>query len=620
MVNFTKIFSILGCTTFIALINTGSVLAQPTVNGNTINLPDDGWYQVQTSDGLTSLCNGESLCVVEPGEYIVINHSNGQRFENVSVGNISTAPSETTQNETPISPTATTTTTDFSISANQINFLTNDWYQVQTENGLTTLCNGEQTCVVQPGTYLIINHSSGQRFVNVSVGAANAAGPVAVESNPFVNEGFSIGENSITFLIDDWFEVQTSDGLFSICTGRAPCDLNPGSYIVINHTNRERYNIDVDGNSAVEGNTQALSPDEVADTVSIVGNKILFLDDDAYQVQTSDGQSIVCNAVPSCTVEPGTYLFINLTTPEQFTVAISNQNVDQQLTIDDAVLVTEIAHASDFLSDPQRVLRLSQFDNSGAAPQPPGPQSVLPISGSFNNFIPEGRVTLTNGTEITFNRTRDCTTRGRQYVREFAATVFSPKRTTIYFDKCQFNNYWVNGTARFNGSLGTLEAEAIYNLSIRNGQTVINIENGFLSARPTDQDRQFNASRYEVIKPSSNVTAVSLISTFTQTNSPTNSTALRSIYRLSNLNSQQVAYSAFTTDDLMLNDNGLTVVSGLLAIGNDAGELLIESDSGNPDLYLVTLNRNNESTVSELRPWSGIRLTNISDLDDFGAN
>ena len=620
MVNFTKIFSILGCTTFIALINTGSVLAQPTVNGNTINLPDDGWYQVQTSDGLTSLCNGESLCVVEPGEYIVINHSNGQRFENVSVGNISTAPSETTQNETPISPTATTTTTDFSISANQINFLTNDWYQVQTENGLTTLCNGEQTCVVQPGTYLIINHSSGQRFVNVSVGAANAAGPVAVESNPFVNEGFSIGENSITFLIDDWFEVQTSDGLFSICTGRAPCDLNPGSYIVINHTNRERYNIDVDGNSAVEGNTQALSPDEVADTVSIVGNKILFLDDDAYQVQTSDGQSIVCNAVPSCTVEPGTYLFINLTTPEQFTVAISNQNADQQLTIDDAVLVTEIAHASDFLSDPQRVLRLSQFDNSGAAPQPPGPQSVLPISGSFNNFIPEGRVTLTNGTEITFNRTRDCTTRGRQYVREFAATGFSPKRTTIYFDKCQFNNYWVNGTARFNGSLGTLEAEAIYNLSIRNGQTVINIENGFLSARPTDQDRQFNASRYEVIKPSSNVTAVSLISTFTQTNSPTNSTALRSIYRLSNLNSQQVAYSAFTTDDLMLNDNGLTVVSGLLAIGNDAGELLIESDSGNPDLYLVTLNRNNESTVSELRPWSGIRLTNISDLDDFGAN
>lgn len=42
-------------------------------------------YQVQTADGVTSLCNGGSYCDVEPGTYLVINHTTGVRFTDIVV-------------------------------------------------------------------------------------------------------------------------------------------------------------------------------------------------------------------------------------------------------------------------------------------------------------------------------------------------------------------------------------------------------------------------------------------------------------------------------------------------------------------------------------------------------
>ena len=63
--------------------------AQPTVNGDTISWPSVGWWQVQSpATGQYDLCNSSvdgNSCQVEPGRYVVINHSTGDRFENVSV-------------------------------------------------------------------------------------------------------------------------------------------------------------------------------------------------------------------------------------------------------------------------------------------------------------------------------------------------------------------------------------------------------------------------------------------------------------------------------------------------------------------------------------------------------
>ncbi|MFT4729861.1 MAG: hypothetical protein ACI9UN_004382 [Granulosicoccus sp.] len=74
---------LLGCT---ALLLTSSVaVAAPPVNGNTIGWPDDGWYQVQDEETHTEACGGGRSCVVEPGSYVVINHSTGERFRGIDV-------------------------------------------------------------------------------------------------------------------------------------------------------------------------------------------------------------------------------------------------------------------------------------------------------------------------------------------------------------------------------------------------------------------------------------------------------------------------------------------------------------------------------------------------------
>lgn len=51
-----------------------------TVVGSTISWPDDGWYQVQTEDGSSNICEGGRSCIVNTnGTFIVINHTTGTR-------------------------------------------------------------------------------------------------------------------------------------------------------------------------------------------------------------------------------------------------------------------------------------------------------------------------------------------------------------------------------------------------------------------------------------------------------------------------------------------------------------------------------------------------------------
>jgi len=60
-------------------------LADPTVAGPTISWPDDGWYQVQDQNSYETVCEGGISCDVNPGTYLVINHSTGERFQNIVV-------------------------------------------------------------------------------------------------------------------------------------------------------------------------------------------------------------------------------------------------------------------------------------------------------------------------------------------------------------------------------------------------------------------------------------------------------------------------------------------------------------------------------------------------------
>ncbi len=67
------------------LLASSTLFATPTVKGNTISWPADGWYQVQRTEDYVSVCEGGSTCTVDAGNYHVINHSTSQRYEHIVV-------------------------------------------------------------------------------------------------------------------------------------------------------------------------------------------------------------------------------------------------------------------------------------------------------------------------------------------------------------------------------------------------------------------------------------------------------------------------------------------------------------------------------------------------------
>ncbi len=133
-----------------------TALAAPTVKGNLIAWPDDGWYQVQDATTFESLCQGGLSCEVEPGDYIVINHSTGERFENVSVT------SDAIEGVT--------------VEGLTISWPDDGWYQVQDAHTFESLCQGGRSCTVSAGLYLVVNHTTGERFENIVVASDGMTG------------------------------------------------------------------------------------------------------------------------------------------------------------------------------------------------------------------------------------------------------------------------------------------------------------------------------------------------------------------------------------------------------------------------------------------------------------
>ena len=193
----------------------GDLRSEPAVNGNLISWPNDGWYQVQTADGNESICNGGRSCTVDPGVYLVINHETGQRFTNIEVGNSADAAKIT-------------------VRGNTISWPNDGWYQVQTADGSESVCNGGSSCTVDPGVYLVINHETGQRFMNIEVGNSADSAEITVRGN------------TISWPDDGWYQVQTADGSESVCNGGRSCIVDPGVYLVINHDTGRRFtNIEI---------------------------------------------------------------------------------------------------------------------------------------------------------------------------------------------------------------------------------------------------------------------------------------------------------------------------------------------------------------------------------------
>lgn len=153
--------------TLLSLLGTASAVAAasqaPLVEGGAIHILDDGYWQVQTIDPYESVCEGMNLqvCDVVDGSYNVINHSTGERFENIEVSSAQA----------------------WRLEGNRIVWSGSDYWQVQTIDPYVSVCEGNDLdgCTLDDGTYNVINLSTGQRYENITV-----------DSGEDVAEGFAL--------------------------------------------------------------------------------------------------------------------------------------------------------------------------------------------------------------------------------------------------------------------------------------------------------------------------------------------------------------------------------------------------------------------------------------------
>jgi len=190
----------------------GLLFAMPRVNGTIISMPDDGWYQVQRVPEYTTVCEGVYSCMVPPGEYSVINHDKGLRWDNIHVHQ------ETYGRQAP------------EVNGNRISWPDNGWYQVLSVVDYRSLCEGDLWCDVPAGTYIVINHNKGDRWEAVEVFGDGHTG-----------HQLSIEGNLIRWPADGWYQVQDALTYATLCEGTTGCEVANGRYNVINHTTGQRW-------------------------------------------------------------------------------------------------------------------------------------------------------------------------------------------------------------------------------------------------------------------------------------------------------------------------------------------------------------------------------------------
>ncbi len=275
-----------------ATLVTGHANAAFDIEGNTLLFTDDDWYQVQTTGTFVTICNGASSCTVASGDYIVINHTTGERWERVSVPETATeagaVSGSETDNEVTDSETGdgqaelAITQGDLIIAGNLLSFATTDWFQVQQSADFQTVCEGVTSCLLEAGSYIVINHGTGTRYEDVLIGAAPAADS---DSGEQAESGTDSGADSanatdgdantdaftapgfdglaLRWPDDGWYQIQSSADFSTICEGGTACPVESGSYIIINLTTGQRwedFNVQVGVPASVDGGGVAGSP------------------------------------------------------------------------------------------------------------------------------------------------------------------------------------------------------------------------------------------------------------------------------------------------------------------------------------------------------------------------
>lgn len=211
----------------------GVTMASPVVVGNTISWPDDGWYQVQRSDDFQTVCEGGRSCVVESGNFVVINHDSGERWESVRVdGQGNTAVQENT-----VETSNAIDRADFRLSGNVIDWTAQGWFQVQDVATFNTVCESDESspCQVSGGVYNIINLSTATRWENIRI-------PGGDTENLLVNSAPDLQAGLLTWNGSGYFQVQDTDTFETLCEGSVnQCDVGNRPVQLINLSSGQRW-------------------------------------------------------------------------------------------------------------------------------------------------------------------------------------------------------------------------------------------------------------------------------------------------------------------------------------------------------------------------------------------
>ncbi len=599
---------------------TSSGGANSLVQGNTIRFPNNDYYQVQSADGTRNICEGERECDVADGTYLVINHTTGERIRGVVVGNGSGSNTSSGGSNTGSSSNSSSGMGGFTVSGNTIRFSNDDYYQVQTAGGTRTICEGERTCDVEDGTYIIINHTSGERYTDVVVNNGINAGKPEFED-------ITVSGNTILLSNSNfYYQVQSAGGTRTICEGEQSCEVPDGTYLVINHTTGERFGNIVVGNDELLASS--FDPIVADSVITVTGNTISYPDNGYYQAQTADGSRSICEGERSCTVPDGEYVVINHTTGERLQAIVGGQTNNQSATlrIEDAPLLIRAATLSDFLMDE---IVLTQFADSASSPTLAGipnpfmntriPQSV--------SFTPD--VIRADGTVMRVSGRTACNESGIVFDRGFFVLVTENSAnggTEQYYDRCEVDAFQLNGLVSF--EFGDFEELDEFNdINLRDLNTIYNFQN----FEVTDDSRAVTVNadnliaRREVlgfeIDP---ITADFLIEGVVQTYTVTDSTgsfALRDVdisqsrfsgndattstFVVETLNGQTINAQGAITDVFRSSPDGEFLQSGVLVVTSGNSTLTIEAND--QSTYLVTLERDG-SVITEILPWSGTEL------------
>ena len=199
------------------------VFATPVVSGNTITVGDDGWYQIQSAQDYSTVCEGVASCEVPNGTYNVINLTTQTRFENIDVSG---------ESESEVGGT------DVSVNGFVISWPDNGWYQVQSAADFSTVCEGGRSCTVPAGNYVVINHSTNSRFEPIVVSGDSP--PPSTGGDNIAQFNYSFDGTVLSWTGTDWFQIQSPSDYETFCEGGTSCAVSPGVYNIINHTINQR--------------------------------------------------------------------------------------------------------------------------------------------------------------------------------------------------------------------------------------------------------------------------------------------------------------------------------------------------------------------------------------------